>query len=361
MNHRRQRRHRPGFTLLEVMLATGIAVLLLGGLYVAVDMQLRFAQDSRDVLQESTLSRALFYRMDTDASQVVGLCDPGRYRLGVSSTGTSLSGATADTGTSSATTTSSGATNTSSSSTTTSSSAASSTSSTSSSSSTTTDSGTAIPIILPLGVEGDSETLHLFFSRLPREALAYLNDPTETPPVVGDLRRVSYWLAGGDGSPTGLARQEIPLVTSDDALQNLPPGIDNEDSYVIADEVRSLKFPVLRRHGLAGQLGLHHARRRRRDANRCAAGHRRYHRHRPAAFAGQTARGRFQFEDVSPRPRHPVRQRDHSDAEPDGNDGNGQHRDGHDGGRLYAVMPCQCFRQLVPFHAAAPSCCWRCC
>ncbi len=244
MNHRRQRRRRPGFTLLEVILATTIAVLLLGALYVAVDMQLRYAQDSREVLQESTLSRALFDRMDTDVSQVVGLCDPARFRLGASSTGTSLAGATADTGVSSAPSTSSSATSTSSSAPSTngaSPSASSSSSSTASSSSTTTDSG-ATPVVLPLGVEGDSETLHLFLSRLPREALADLNDPNDTPPVVSDLRRVSYWLAGGDGSPTGLARQEIPLVTSDDALQNLPPGIDNEESYILADEVRSLNF-----------------------------------------------------------------------------------------------------------------------
>ena len=44
MATRRYRRGRPGFTLLEVVLATAIAVLLLGALYVAVDMQLGYAQ-----------------------------------------------------------------------------------------------------------------------------------------------------------------------------------------------------------------------------------------------------------------------------------------------------------------------------
>ena len=213
MHYRRQRRHRPGFTLLEVVLATGIAVLLLGGLYVAVDMQLRYAQDSRDMLQESTLSRALFDRMDADASQVVDLCDPARFRLAAAPAVQTTPPATEGGG-----------------------------STTNPSTSTTTESGTAASIVVPLGVEGDSQTLHLFLSRLPREALADLNDPTAAPPVVSDLRRVSYWLVGGGDSPAGLARQEVPLVTSDDALQNLPPGIDNEDSYVLADEVRSLSF-----------------------------------------------------------------------------------------------------------------------
>jgi Tfp pilus assembly protein PilV len=212
---------RSGFTLLEVVLATGIAVMLLGGLYVAVDMQLRLAQQARDLVQESTLSRALFDRMDNDGSQVVDVCDPARFRLAAGAdTGT---GASSTTGTS-ATTGATGA------------------SSSSSSSTSSTDGGTTTNIVLPLGVEGDSETLHLFISRVPREALADLNNPNDVPPVVSDLRRVSYWLAGGDGSPAGLARQEIPLVTSDDALQNLPPGIDNESSYVLADEVRSLNF-----------------------------------------------------------------------------------------------------------------------
>ena len=89
-------------------------------------------------------------------------------------------------------------------------------------------------------MQGDSETLHLYVSRVPREL--YLNINIDAPPVVSDLRRVSYWLPGGQDSPTGLARQEVLLVTSDDALQNLPPGIDIESSYVIAEEVRSLIF-----------------------------------------------------------------------------------------------------------------------
>jgi hypothetical protein len=69
-----------------------------------------------------------------------------------------------------------------------------------------------------------------------------MNINSDAPPVVSDLRRVSYWLLGGADNPAGLARQEVPVVTSDDALQNLPPGIDNESSFLIADEVRSLIF-----------------------------------------------------------------------------------------------------------------------
>ncbi len=80
----------------------------------------------------------------------------------------------------------------------------------------------------------------MYVSRVPREL--YMNINSDTPPVVSDLRRVSYWLLGGADNPAGLARQEVPIGTSDDALQNLPPGIDNESSFLIADEVRSLNF-----------------------------------------------------------------------------------------------------------------------
>jgi hypothetical protein len=90
-------------------------------------------------------------------------------------------------------------------------------------------------ISLPLSVQGDSTSLNLFVQRVPREAIP--TDPNATPQVVSDLRRVSWWLPAG-----GLARQEVPVETSQDALENLPPGIADEDSYVIASEVKNLQF-----------------------------------------------------------------------------------------------------------------------
>jgi Tfp pilus assembly protein PilX len=235
MDVRRQRRGRSGFTLVELVLATTIAMLLLGALYVAVDMQLRFAQNSRDLVEESTLARALLARMDSDVSQVVGLSDPGRFRIASGADALSDPNAPSPSTTSAAPTTPASTTGTASST-----SSTSSTSTSTSSSTSTTDAGISTNIVLPLGVQGDSETLHLFVSRFPREL--YVNLNSDTQPVVSDLRRISYWLPGGQDSPMGLARQEVPLVTSDDALQNLPPGIENESLYVIADEVRQLQF-----------------------------------------------------------------------------------------------------------------------
>jgi hypothetical protein len=213
--------------LVELVLATTIAMLLLGALYVAVDMQLRFAQNSRDLVEESTLARAILARIDSDASQVVGLSDPGRFRIAAGADALSDPNATtvaaSTTPAASTTATTTGAA-----------------SSTASTATATTDSGTSTNILLPLGVQGDSETLHLYVSRVPRELYSNIN--SDTPPVVSDLRRVSYWLLGGADNPAGLARQEVPIVTSDDALQNLPPGVENEGSFLIAEEVRSLTF-----------------------------------------------------------------------------------------------------------------------
>ncbi len=115
------------------------------------------------------------------------------------------------------------------------------------SSSAVTNSQGATNIVLPFGVMGDNQTLHLFVSNLPREIYSSgynftSTDDSNPPPPSSDIRRISYWLVGGADSPAGLARQEIPLATSDDALQNLPPGVDNENSLIIADEVRSLNF-----------------------------------------------------------------------------------------------------------------------
>jgi hypothetical protein len=119
-------------------------------------------------------------------------------------------------------------------------------------------------VLLPYGVEGDSQTLTLFISKVPRDVLftntatnsnamsngqnytgtnnAVVNTPG-LPPTAADLRRVSYWLVGGDGdSAQGLARMEVPLTTSDDAFLVLPPNVDNESSYIFAPEVKSLSF-----------------------------------------------------------------------------------------------------------------------
>jgi hypothetical protein len=76
---------------------------------------------------------------------------------------------------------------------------------------------------------------------VPRELNPIPGAETDNQPLVSDLRRVSYWLAGG-GEPIGLARQEVTMVTSDQAMADVPPNIPDEESLVIAEEVKSLTF-----------------------------------------------------------------------------------------------------------------------
>jgi hypothetical protein len=200
---------RSAYTLLELVLALALAVLLMAGLYVAVDVQLRFAQSGRDRVEQSTVARGIFGRMRTDAAATVSLSDPGRFRAQSSSSSTPSTTQSSTTG--------------------------------ASDSMTTTDDGSAIsddPVVLPLGVDGTGDVLHLYLSRVPRELL----NATDNPPVVSDLRRVSYWLVpeGGDGSG-GLARQAAKVISSTEAT-TLPPGLGNDGQFVFAPEVKSLTF-----------------------------------------------------------------------------------------------------------------------
>ena len=208
------RRRRPGFTLLEVLLAMGIGLVLLGALYVAVDNQLQNTQAGREIVEQSTLARALLTRMGNDITGTITLSDPGRFRNAKSSSSSSsANAAAANAGSASA----------------------------SGSNPTDTGAGNTTVITVPLGLVGDSATLNLYVTRTPREVSDTRSD--ETPPPVSDTRRISYWLVGGGDTPGGgLAKMEVQPITSDDVAMNLPPGVDNEDKYIIADEVRSLKF-----------------------------------------------------------------------------------------------------------------------
>jgi hypothetical protein len=219
---------RPAYTLLEVLLAAAIAVLLLAALYAAVDMQLRHAENGRAVVQQSLLARGVLNRIDRDITSSLGPMDPSRFRTsggqrGGGSAPSGQSGSSPASGTSTPSSSGSGGTGGSGAST-----GAGSTSGNSTGAS-------------PFNLRGDSGTLMIFTSRVPREVMTApgMAPLTDTPPVASDLRRICYWLAG-DGT-LGLARQEMVLVTSDDAQAD-PTQVGDEASFVIAAEVQSLTF-----------------------------------------------------------------------------------------------------------------------
>ena len=228
------RHGRPAYTLLEVLVASAVGVLLMGALYMAISVQLRHAQIGRDLVEESMLARALLARIDNDIRSSLGPPFPRG-----SSSSSSAAGASSATGgsgsTASGTTAGGGTSSTGSGSNTT---ASASTSSTTGS--TSSGSGAAS---FNLWVQGDTNSIMLYISRVPQPGnpIPGADDPTQ-PLGASDLRRVSYWLAGGGDSPLGLARQELTAVTSSDALSAVPPGIPDEASMVIAEEVKGLTF-----------------------------------------------------------------------------------------------------------------------
>jgi hypothetical protein len=228
----RRRGRRTAYTLLEVLLAAAIGVMVMAALYVAVDVQLRLTRTGREVIEQGTLVRALLARIGSDIStQVAPIIPPGTGSSGASGMG---SGGTAGSGATGAASTqnTSSATNP----------ATSSGSSASSSSTSGQSANSTVPVPYNLGVQGSANLLILSLTKFPREINVRSNTlTTQTLPVVSDERRISYWLAGEASTPLGLARQELKLVTSDDATA-MPPNVPDEASYVIAEEVKSLTF-----------------------------------------------------------------------------------------------------------------------
>jgi len=187
-------RRRPGFTLLEVMLASALAVVLMAALYVALDIQLRLAVSGRDQIEQATLERAITQRFETDLVNVLGPVAPS-----VSVT----AGATTTTATA-PTVTEEGEIIT--------------------DAASTTD---TIPF--QAGVVGDAGTLTIYVSR-----------SSKTAEGQADIRRITYWM-----TERGLARQEIPYVTSEQVANNVDPVIEDDkeaEDYVIAEEVTGAVF-----------------------------------------------------------------------------------------------------------------------
>jgi hypothetical protein len=228
-------RVRPAFTLLEVLLSSAIALLLVGGLYVALTVELRQASEGRDAVERATIARGVIHRLSTDLSP--SITPPGaklKFKKSSGSGGQGGSGggggAQSSSGGSGGSSSSSGASSGSSSS------SSSGTGSSSDSSSDATGSQTT-NIPLQAGVIGTEDTLTIFVTRYPDPRAG--GDSPDSP-VPSDLRRISYWLG-----EKGLCRQEIPWVTGEQFRTQSSYVIEDgktEDSYLIAPEVTKLSF-----------------------------------------------------------------------------------------------------------------------
>jgi prepilin-type N-terminal cleavage/methylation domain-containing protein len=225
---------RRGYTLLEILVASAIAVLLMAALYVVVELQLRHAQAGREVIEQSTLVRALMSRVTGDINSCIGPAMPASSSSSSGqAAGTTAGAGTGGTGSTGSTSSSGGASG---------SNASGSGSSSGSTNSTPSSSSTVNSSVQVNLIQGDAGQLTLTVSQWPRELNLSPEATADVQPIVSDLRRITYWLAGGEGNALGLARQEMKLVTSDDASTLIPPNIPDEAAHVIAEEVKSLTF-----------------------------------------------------------------------------------------------------------------------
>jgi len=214
-----------------MLLAMLVSVMLMGALYVAVEVQLRQAQAGRDVIEQSTLAHSLMARMTNDIKKCVTNIAPvqppplftqaatGNTAAAGSSAGTPSSGTDSSSANSSSTPATNKATS----------------SDPSSGSSATSLPPTRDTIQFQLGVKGDANSLSLYISRLP-----YIYEKNVLPgEVLSDLRIVTYWLATDGSTPLGLVRREFKDVTSDEA-NGTASGPNT--GVIIAPEVQSLQF-----------------------------------------------------------------------------------------------------------------------
>lgn len=249
----RPRQIRRGFTLLELLLASVAAAMLLGALYMSFDMTLDRTQVARDAAATEDLVRGVFNRMAIDMAGVLGPQPPksggtANQQLMMATIGGTLPGSGSSSSSTSTTGATTGAASTSGAST-------SSTSSSSSSSSATgsTILGSGAYIAFECGVigayEGQPNILVLFTSRIPdmftttdQTSLAQMYSQgtasSSNMQYPADLRRVVYWL----GNSGGLYRYETPWVTGEYTwnLSDLP--IPDENGVLIAKEVKEVLF-----------------------------------------------------------------------------------------------------------------------
>lgn len=223
------RRPRAGFTLLEVLLASAIAVLLLGALYVAFDLTLRQTDAGRDAVAQGDLGRAIVNRMTIDLSGCLGQLQPNSG--GASSGASGGTGSSAAAGSASSTTPSAG----------TAAAATPTTTTTGSSSSTSMSSTGSLTPDTPAqaGVYGSSQQLTLYISRVPPGQMTTETIAAGTDQQPADQLRVTYYLSSGG---RGLCRQVRPWVTADGVRNATDPDPGTEDADLLAEEVQDVQF-----------------------------------------------------------------------------------------------------------------------
>lgn len=218
-------RSRSGYTLLEVIVASAIALIVLIALYTFMEVCLREASEGREAVERATLARGVINRMHTDLTP--SITPPGAKPKQKTTNSANQSAPSAN----STTTTTSTTTST--------------TGSTTADPSATTDTEVttpATPIPLQAGVIGTADMLTIYTTRVPDPR--YVANPmgeSTGAPVPSDIRRIAYWI----GENGGLCRQELPWVTGEQVYNvegPVPEADKTEKDYLIAAEVISVGF-----------------------------------------------------------------------------------------------------------------------
>ncbi len=232
---------RRGFTLIEFLISVAICMILMAGLYFAVDIQTRSTRVGREVVEEAMLARAVLDLVARDIEPAVTVVQPFRFRKGTVAYGTSTTASSDDSNASSSAsgtaTSASGSGSGSSTSGQTGSSGSSSGSGASSTDSSTEETTSVYgPALIPPGVVGFPESLTLYIRRDPR-----LDE--QGGPAAG-VHRITYGLIPSDseeGSGQGLGRWEIKLAQSELGLNaDQAPPVDQFE--LVAPEVKSVRF-----------------------------------------------------------------------------------------------------------------------
>ena len=198
---------RSGYTLIELLVASAIATLLMLALYSAFDLTVTQTEIGRERVAHTDLARSVVGRMSGDLSGTLGLLPP---QSGQTTADPAAAPSTDGTAT-----------------------------------------ATAALLSFQAGVIGDNQQLTLFVSKVPRALLERTTaGGTEATTVLPtDLMRVTYYMASGG---TGLCRQVRPWITAAGTGDGTALDTSNEAFEVIAPEVKSVGFEYLNGTGWDG-------------------------------------------------------------------------------------------------------------
>lgn len=203
-----------------MVLALAMGMILLLALYLTLNTHVYQVHSGREILDEGTLVRSILTRIANDVASQLGPVDP---RVLPDFSSSSSSSSSSNSSSSSSSSSSSGST---------------------SGSSMNMNTGGSMTdqnsVAFNVGVRGDDSTLILSMYQvqpLPGGKNAGMQDAS----VRSDLRRIVYWIANSGTDAAGLARREFKQATGND-IDTLPSGFANQNQYIIAPEVKSIRF-----------------------------------------------------------------------------------------------------------------------